>query len=503
MENLLAAVATVLSPGDLPFLLGGVLIGVVMGAIPGLTGTMAIALLLPLTFYMTAGHAITLLVAIYASSFAGGVVTAILLGIPGEPASIVTTFDGYPMAKKGEAGKALGYAILASGFGGLFSWVVLVTLTFPISEIAVKLRPFDILSLVMMALVLIAALGEGSIFKGIVAGLFGILVSMPGTDPSSGDVRLTFGFHQLDAGFTTLAVLVGTYAVSVVLSDLITIDHKASEQAVHSPNAKIRLSFAEMRGQGWNLIRSSVIGTGIGILPALGGIVGSIISYTVARSTSKTPEKFGTGFPDGVVASECGATATVGGALVPLIALGIPGSVTDVFLLAALVIQGMQPGPLLFSQHPEIVYIFFASMLTATIVLVIVLLVGIPYIVKILSVPLQYLFPIILMFCVTAAFADNNRVFDVFVMLAFGIVGLVMTKSGFSLGAFVIGFVLGPIGERSLRAGLTLSDGSYWDIFLHPVSATCMLLSAIIFVWSLRSQQRINQRLAGFAKDAE
>jgi putative tricarboxylic transport membrane protein len=492
---------TILAPADLPFLLGGVLIGVVMGAIPGLTGTMAIALLLPLTFYMTANHAITLLVAIYASSFAGGVVTAILLGIPGEPASIVTTFDGHPMARNGEPGKALGYAILSSGFGGLVSWIILVTLTFPISEVAVRLRPFDILSLVMMALVLIAALGEGSIFKGIVAGLFGILVSMPGTDPSSGDVRLTFGFHQLDAGFSTLSVLVGTYAVSVVLSDLITIGRKEKEHVVHSPTARIRLSFGEIRGQAWNLLRSSVIGTGIGILPALGGIVGSVISYTVARSTSKTPEKFGTGFADGIVASECGATATVGGALVPLIALGIPGSVTDVFLLAALVIQGLQPGPLLFSQHPEIVYIFFASMLAATIVLMAVLLIGIPYIVKILSVPLQYLFPIILMFCMTAAFADNNRVFDVFVMLAFGIIGLVMSKNGFSLGAFVIGFVLGPVGERSLRAGLTLSDGSYLDILHHPVSATCALLSVVIFLWSLRSQHRMNRRLQSLANE--
>jgi putative tricarboxylic transport membrane protein len=498
MEDFFVGFANVLGPIDLVFLVGGVLIGVVMGAVPGLTGTTAIALLLPLTFYMTANHAITLLVAIYASSFAGGVVTAILLGIPGEPASIVTTFDGHPMAKKGEPGKALAYAILASGFGGIFSWAILVTCTYPISAIAVKLGPFDILALVMMALVLIAALGEGSVFKGIVSGLFGILVSMPGTDPSSGQVRLTFGFHQLDAGFSTLSVLMGVYAVSTVLSDLVEIDRSQTGQA--TPATKIRLSAAELRGQVWNLFRSAFIGTVIGIMPALGGIVGSIISYTVAKSTSRNPEKFGTGHPDGIVASECGATATVGGALVPLIALGIPGSVTDVFLLAALVIQGLQPGPLLFTQHPEIVYVFFASMLMSTVVLVIVLFFGIRYIIKLLDIPMYYMFPVILMFCITGAYADNNRVFDVFVMLAFGIVGLLLSKNGFSLGAFVIGFVLGPIAEKSLRAGLTLSDNSYLEIFKHPVSGICTVLSVVILVWSLVSQQRLSRRLNSTAE---
>jgi putative tricarboxylic transport membrane protein len=192
----------------------------------------------------------------------------------------------------------------------------------------------------------------------------------------------------------------------------------------------------------------------------------------------------------------------VGGALVPLIALGIPGSVTDVFLLAALVIQGLQPGPLLFTQHPEIVYVFFAAMLMSTIVLVIVLFFGIRYIIKVLDVPMHYMFPVILMFCITGAYADNNRVFDVFVMLAFGIVGLLLTKNGFSLGAFVIGFVLGPIAERSLRAGLTLSDGSYLAIFRHPVSGICMVVSGVILVWSLISQRRLNRRLNAMTVEA-
>ena len=488
------AALSILSFDTLPFLVGGVLLGVILGSIPGLTGAMGIALLLPATYYMSAEHALTLLVSIYVSAFAGGTVTAILLRIPGEPASIVTTFDGYPMAQKGEPGRALGYAVGASIFGGVFSWMILVTMTYPLSEIAVRFRPFDILSLVLMALVLIAALGTGSVIKGLIAGLLGILVSMPGVDTSTGQVRLTLGFHELDAGFSTLSVLIGAYAVSRVLSDVMEIDRKIGTAS--SPTKGIWISFAEWKEQGWNLLRSAFVGSWIGILPGLGGTIGSLVSYTVAKTFSKTPEKFGTGHPAGIVASECGNNATVGGALVPLIAMGIPGSVIDVFLLAALVIHGLQPGPLLFNEHPEIVHTIFAACLLANVVLFFTMSFGISTLVKVLVVPLKYLFPIILMFCVTGSFADNNRAFDVFIMLAFGLIGLMFDKNGFPLGAFVIGFVLGPIAERNLRAGLTLSDGSYLDIMMHPLSATCLIISAVMFVWSLRSQHRLNKKLA-------
>lgn len=498
MEGFLVAVAGILSPETLPFLVGGVVLGVILGAIPGMTGAMGIALMLPLTYYMTVTNALTLLISIYVSAFAGGVVTAILLKIPGEPASIVTTFDGHPMAQRGEAGRALGYAVGASIFGGLFSWVILVTLTYPLSEIAVRLRPFDILSLVMMALVLIAALGQGSVIKGLIAGLLGILVSMPGVDPSTGSVRLTFGFHQLDGGFSTLSVLIGAYAVSRVLTDLVEIERRRVG-SVASPREGLWIGLREWRGQAWNLLRSAAVGTWVGILPGLGGTIGSLVSYTVAKATSKTPERFGTGHADGIVACEAGNNATVGGALVPLIALGIPGSVTDVFLLAALLIHGLQPGPLLFNSHPEIAYTVFAACLLANLVLFAVMALGIRLLVRILSIPLHFLFPAILMFCVTGAFADNNRIFDVFVMLGFALVGLFLDRNGYSLGAFVIGFVLGPIAERNLRAGLTLSDGSYLELLTQPFSAICLSMSAVMLAWSLWSQNRLNRQLEAAA----
>lgn len=498
MEGLLNGSLTVLSPETLPFLVGGTVIGVLLGVIPGVTGAMGIALMLPLTFYMTVNNALTLMVSMYVGGISGGLVTAVLLRIPGEPSSIVTTFDGYPMAAKGQPGRALGYAVGAAVFGGLVSWVALVTLTYPLSEIAVRLRPFDILSFVLMALVLIAALGQGSIVKGLISGLLGILVSMPGTDPSTGAVRLTLGFHDVDAGFSTLSVLIGAYAVAQVLSDLVEVERKVD--GVEASSKGMWISLREWRGQLWNLVRSSLIGTWIGILPGIGATVGSLVSYTVAKTSSKTPEKFGTGFPDGIVASEAGNNATVGGALVPLIAMGIPGSVTDVFLLAALVIHGLQPGPLLFNEHPEVVYVIFAACLFSHFVLLATMTgVGIRFLIRLSVTPTWFMYPIIMLFCIIGVFADNNRGFDVFIMLAFALVGFAMEKTGFSLGAFVIGFVLGPITEKSLRAGLTLSDGSYWAIFTHPVSAICIALAVIMFFWSLRSQNRINRLAASQA----
>lgn len=492
MYGFLDALLNVLSFDTLPFVVGGVFLGVLFGSIPGLTGAMGIALLLPATFYMSVHHALTLLVSLYIAAFCGGLVTAILLRIPGEPASIVTTFDGYPMAQNGEPGRALGYGIGSSVFGGVFSWFILVTLTYPLSEIAVRFRPFDILSLVLMALVLIAALGKGSIIKGLIAGLLGILVSMPGVDPSTGQVRLTLGFHDLDGGFSTLSVLIGAYALSRVLSDVVEIERKVG--TIIRPTKGMWIGLREWRAQAWNMLRSSLVACWIGMLPGLGSTTGSIVSYTVAKTTSKTPEKFGTGYADGIVASESGNSATVGGALIPLIAMGIPGSVIDVFLLAALLVHGLQPGPLLFNEHPEIAYTIFAAFLVANLVLLVTMIFGIRLLVKILVIPVQYLFPVILMFCITGAFADNNRVFDVFVMLVFGLGGLMLDKNGFGLGAFVIGFVLGPVAERSLRAGLTLSDGSYLDIFMHPVSAICVMIAAATFVWSLWSQYRLNRQ---------
>jgi putative tricarboxylic transport membrane protein len=445
-----------------------------------------------MTFYMTANNALTMMVSMYVGAIAGGLVTAILLRIPGEPSSIVTTFDGNPMARKGQPGRALGYAVGAALFGGLVSWVALVTLTYPLSEVAAALRPFDILALVLMALVLIAALGQGSIIKGLIAGLLGILVSMPGTDPSTGALRLTYGIHDLDAGFSTLSVLIGAYAVAQVLSDIVEVERKVD--SVPTTAGSMWITWREWKEQKWNLVRSSLIGTWVGIMPGIGATVGSLLSYTVAKTMSKTPEKFGTGHAEGIVASECGNNATVGGALIPMIAMGIPGSVTDVFLMAALVIHGLQPGPMLFTNHPEIVYVIFAACLISHFVLFLVMTAGIRYLAKLTTVPVWYLFPVILLFCVIGAFAENNRVFDVFVMLAFAVVGFAMDKTGFSLGAFVIGFVLGPITEKSLRAGLTLSDGSYLDMFMHPVSAICVVLAAALFVWSLVSQHRINKR---------
>ena len=493
MSGFLTGLLTVLSPATFVLLVVGTSAGIIIGAIPGLTGAMGIALVLPMTFYMSSANSLTLLIAMYVGSVSGALITATLLNIPGTPAAIMTTLDAYPMARSGQAGRALGLGIGASLFGGLFSWAVLVTSAYPLSEVAVRLKPFDIFSLVLMALVLIASVGQGSVLKSLVSGLVGILVALPGTDPATGDLRLTFGFHELDAGFSLLPVLIGVYALGQILSDSLEIN-RATEQIESSGGRLPRL--ATWRVQLINLLRSSAIGTWVGILPGIGANIGSLASYTVAKTVSKTPEKFGTGFDDGVVASEAANNATVGGALIPLICLGIPGSVVDAFLLGALIIHGVRPGPLLFANHPEIVHVVFAACLLANITMFVIMLSSIRWISNLIKIPNSFLFPLILVFCVIGAYANSNRIFDIWVMLAFGLVGFAFQRAGFSLGSFVIGFILAPIAEKSLRAGLMLSGGTYLAMVTEPVSAICLFFSAALLIWSLISQRRLNQRIA-------
>ena len=321
MSELLSAFAYVAHP--LPFLLMliGTFTGIVVGAMPGLTGAMLITLSLPLTYFMDPKNAVIMLVSMYVGSISGSLITATLLRIPGTPASIMTTFDGYPMAQQGRPGRALGLGIGASFFGGLVSWVALVTLSKPLSVIGARFGPWEIFALVMVALVLIASISKGSMVKGLIAGLLGVLLSMPGVDPAVGAPRLTFGFDRLNNGFQLLPVLIGVFAMSQVIRDVLDLDEKS--EAITPSRAGIWLTLADWRKHCWNMLRSSIIGTWIGILPGVGASVGSIVAYTSAKNLSKTPEAFGTGSEEGIVASEAANNATIGGALIPLIALGI------------------------------------------------------------------------------------------------------------------------------------------------------------------------------------
>ncbi|MDG1895428.1 MAG: tripartite tricarboxylate transporter permease [Fuerstiella sp.] len=481
----------------------GVVLGVTVGCIPGLTGAMVIALTLPLTFAMSPPDALTLLVAIYVGSVSGGLISATLLNIPGTPASLMTTLDGFPMAAGGRPKRALSLGIAASLAGGVFSWGVLTLLAEPMAVWSTKIGPPDMFSLVMLALVLIAVISRESLTMGLFAGSLGLLFAMPGMHPATGQTRLTFGFGELNDGLRLLPVLIGLFAVSQLVKDVgvnaaVRSDDEGSQDPrapVSSPviaqnTADIAPSFREWFGAFPNLLRSSVIGTVVGILPGVGANIGSILAYATARTQSAAPSDFGTGCEEGIIASEAANNATVGGALIPLISLGIPGSVIDAILLGAFVIHGLQPGPLLFQNNPEIVHTITQSYLVANIIMFGFMLLTARWMVRLVQIPKGLLVPVVLTFCVLGSYALANRMFDVWVMVAFGGLGLLFDRLRIPTAPFVIGFVLSPIAEQNLCAALMASDGSWWPFVQEPVSAAFLGISAIVCVLTLRRRRR-------------
>ncbi|HEX2552526.1 MAG TPA: tripartite tricarboxylate transporter permease [Microvirga sp.] len=486
--DLIGALINLVTPTQLAFTVIGTALGLVVGCMPGINGSMLIALTLPITYYMSPVSAMNLLVSMYTGAITSGFVTATLLRIPGEPANVMTTFDAFPMARRGEAARALSLGLFSSVFGALFAWVALATLTQPLADIAIRFTPFNYFALVLTALVLIASVSQGSLVKGLLSAALGALFAFPGVDPSSGTSRYTFGWWQLTSGLDPLPVLVGMFAVATVLQDCLTPSGRADRIAFAGRSFVLR--FAEWRGQFWNLLRSSAIGTWIGILPGVGAAVGSLVAYTFARSISKTPEEFGQGSPEGIVASEAANNATMGGSFIPLIAMGIPGSVTDVFLIGAMMIHGIQPGPLLFTRNTDVVYTIIGATLTSTLVMFGLMLASIPLLRRVIDVPKPYIIGLVLVFCVVGVFAYNNRWFEVALMLGFGVFGFGMERAGMPLGPFVIAFILAPMAEAKLRSGLMMTGGEITPLFTEPLTAGLLLVSLALLVWPFVHQAR-------------
>jgi putative tricarboxylic transport membrane protein len=486
--DILQAIGGMFAPVPLLLTVFGAAAGIVVGAIPGLTGAMLIALALPFTFHMSPVGSMILLVSMYTGSITGGLISATLFRIPGTPSNVMTTFDGYPMAANGQAGRALGLGIGASTFGALFAWVALATITRPLSDLAVRFSPWDYFSLTLMALVLISSVTQGSMLKGLLSGAIGMMVSYPGVDLTSGQARLTFGQWQIESGFDVLPVLVGVFAVGTVMADLLKPGAKG--QAVRYTSEGLLMRWRDWKAQAVNLVRSSAIGTWIGILPGIGASIGSVVAYTVAKNTSKHPDEFGRGCPDGIVASEAANNATVGGALIPLIAMGIPGSVIDVFLLGAMLIHGIQPGPLLFTNNRDVVYAIIASCFLSSIAVFLLMTASIPLLRRLLDIPRHYIIPVVLAFCVVGVFASNSRVAEVVFMLAFGGLGFLMERAGMPLGPFVIGFILAPLAEAKLRSGLMMSAGDYSPLVTQPLSASLLAVSLVLLLWPIWRARR-------------
>ena len=365
----------------------------------------------------------------------------------------------------------------------MVSWVVLVLLAKPLSIIATRFGPFEYFTLILMAMVLIASVSQGSLIKGLISGLLGMLASMPGVDPSTGQPRLTWDYYMLNGGLKLLPVLIGVFAVSQIILDIVELNRKT--ERVEMSRKGILMSLKDWKEQALNLVRSSVIGTWVGILPGVGASIGSVLAYTAAKNMSKTPEKFGQGSEEGIVASEAANNATVGGALIPLIAMGIPGSVIDAILIGALMIHSIQPGPTLFLTNADVVWAMIAACLVANVMMFLFMTGAVGFVSKLMYFPRAILLPVIMVFCVVGTYALDNTMFDVWVMLAFGVLGFMLERAKMPLGPFVIGFVLAPLAEAKLRSGLMMTAGSVEPMFTRPLPIMFLLVALGLLIWPL------------------
>ena len=476
---------TVLTPTGIFLMFVGVAVGIVFGALPGLSATMAIALFLPVTYAMASSDAMTLLMALFIGAISGGLISAILLRIPGMPSSVATCFDGHPMVAKGQAAKALGAGVVFSFLGTIFSTVLLMFLAPQIAKVAINFGPYEFFSIAIFSLTMIATLSSGNMVKGIAAGVLGFMFSTVGTDAIESTQRFTFGSTNLKSGFDMLAVMVGLFAVGEIIAAAETSHHK-NEEVVTQPSMKgikgFGFTMKEFTSQLWNALRSGLIGMGIGILPGIGGGTSNMLAYTVAKNSDKHPEEFGKGRIDGVVASETANNATIGGAMVPLLTLGIPGDTTTAMLLGALTLHNLNPGPLLFETQASVVYGIFAAMLISSVIMLFMEFFGLRVFVKLLSIPKHILLPCIFVLCVIGAYNLKNNMSQVIACIMFGVIGFAFKKFEIPSTPFILGFILGPLAEQNYRRGMMRTNGDFIPFLTSPISAVFLGIALIMIL---------------------
>ncbi len=474
-----------LSPLNIALALFGVVAGTIVGSIPGLTATMALAVLVPITFGMDPASALILLGAIYTGAIYGGAYAAILLNTPGTPSAIATTFDGYPMAKRGDGDLAVALACFASVVGGLVGALALLLLAPPLSKVALAFGPVEYFWLSVFGLSLIASLSEGNLMKGLAGGAFGMLLSCVGVAEISADIRLTFGSQMLISGFGVVAALIGLYCIPVLIDLVATPDHHLKvEDDVRS--VRIGDAFRITMRSKVNLLRSSIIGTIIGILPGAGGSVAGLVAYSEAKRNAKPHQKFGEGEADGVLAVESANNATVGGGFIPTLVLGIPGTPPDAIVLGALLVQGVRTGPAMFAQSGSIVYTFIYGLLIATVLMLPTgLLIGRYAYKSIVTIPKAVLVPTVAFMTIIGTFAIHNSVADVILMLSLGVFGWVIARFGFAVSPIVLGLILGPIAEQGFVQGWTIgaaTNNLFGMFFGRPISMAIIAFTLITLV---------------------
>jgi len=485
---ILAALENVLVPWNLVFLVLGVIGGLLVGIIPGLGPTLAVALLIPVSYSMPPEAGLSLLIAVYVGGMSGGFVTAVLIRMPGTPASMATLLDGFPMAQKGQAGAAIGNAIVANFAGTVISAICLVAFAPLLAAFALRFSFAEYTAVCLFAMTAVAAIAGSSTARGIVTAVIGMLVACVGLTPVDGLPRFDFGFPDMEGGLGLLPALIGLFAVSQLMKDSERETDSVRPQV--SAMSSILPSLRDMTGNGLNYLRSGLIGTWIGVMPAMGGGPAALIAYAQARNASKTPERFGHGAVEGVIASETANNATIGGGLIIALTLGIPGDPTSAVLLGGLMIHGLQPGPQLFLNNPEVLYGIYFSLFFSSIIMMLVLFLSVRLLVKVIHVPRCYLQPFLIAMCAVGVFSLNNRVFDIGVMFGFGLLGYILERLRYPLPPMVLGIVLGPLLEANFRKMLAADGGSLLPLVHSPIALTFMFLSVASLVWAARLRKR-------------
>jgi putative tricarboxylic transport membrane protein len=468
----------------------GSVVGVIFGAIPGLTFSMALALLLPFTFGMDATPAIALLMGIYIGGMTGGSVSAILIGIPGTPSAAATVFDGYPMALKGEASIALGGAVIASVFGGIFSLLVMMLLLEQVAGQAIKFGPAEIFALVLFGLSTICGLGERSMARGLVAGVLGLMLVIIGLDPIDGVARMTFGSVDLQQGVNLLVGMIGLFAVPQVIETFLDYGRVQAKPMGTDVRASLP-SWRQMKSRFGLMLRCSALGTAIGAIPGTGGPIAAFLAYDHARRFDSKPEAYGKGELSGVLAPESANNAVTGGTMIPLLSLGIPGDPATAVILGGMILHGLAPGPALFQTNLPAIYAIYIAITIAYIVTLVVQIWGIRWFVRVMSVPAHLMALLILVTCVLGSYAIRNSMFDIYLMAVMGLIGYVLKRLSIPVAPVVLGLVLGSTLENTFRTALILNEGSYQGFLDSKVALSFFALTLLMIggqLWSSRKK---------------
>ncbi len=470
------------SPMNLLFVTLGVVAGTLIGALPGIGPVAGIAILIPLSFGMNPTTAMILMCGIYYGCMYGGTITSVLMNVPGESSTIMTCLDGYAMARKGRAGPALTIAAIGSFVAGTFSVVMLTLLAPPIADAALSFGPPEYFALMLLGLTAISGLTGGSMAKGYAMGFIGLGLAMVGLDPMTGDPRFNFGNLELLDGIGFLPIAVGLFGIGTVLG---MIDRTVEIEIMKTSLREMLITRQDLKDSAMPIVRGTLIGFAVGILPGAGATIASFLAYATERRLSRTPELFGTGIIAGVAAPESANNASTGGAMIPLLTLGIPGSSTTAVMLGALTLFSLQPGPLLFTKNPDFVWGLIASMYIGNVMLLVLNTAFVPAFVSVLKVPYTVLAPLIAIFCVVGVYSVNYSVLDLWIMLVFGVVGYLANKIDYPLAPLVLALVLGRPLEEALRQSLKMSHTDLTIFFTRPVSGTIMALAIAILLWPL------------------